>query len=316
VITKIRWGWLLALLVLVAPAGRRATAQSEGTLYFPETGHWVTGEFLALYEDVPEPLEQYGVPITDAFPEPGSDRLIQYFQKARFVLEPQTAAPLRVQRSPLGELLYSPGIELRHSPSFPACRTFSETGFEVCYAFLDFFNANGGVVQFGYPISNFESHAGLIAQYFQRARFEWHPELPPGQRVTLGDLGREYFEFAGEDPLLLFPNLEDNLPQSIIELRVQAFPGESVMPHRGTQTLYVIVQDQNFRPVSNVEVEFSVRLPNGQPETYSMPPTDENGVSSATFRVAAGSTGIADVLVSARFDSFREQTRTSFRIWW
>jgi hypothetical protein len=29
------------------------------------------------------------------------------------------------------------------------------------------------------------------SQYFQRARMEYHPELPEGQRIVLGALGSE-----------------------------------------------------------------------------------------------------------------------------
>jgi hypothetical protein len=308
---------LLALLLLITALGSRAAhAQSEGELFFPETGHWVTGDFLTAYQAVPDPLRIYGLPITDAFTDPATGREVQYFQKARFLLDPQATGPLRVQRSPLGELLYQPGTALPHSPSFPACRRFDETGFEVCYAFLDFFEANGGVAQFGYPITNFESQNGRIVQYFQRARFEWRPDLPPGQRVTLGDLGVEYFQAAGEEARLLLPNIEDNLPQSIVQLQVSAFPAQAVMPFQGTQTVYVVVQDQNLRPVANVALELQLRLPSGATGTYSLPPSDENGLSQASFTVEARSPGVAEVEVSARFDSFQEETLTSFRIWW
>ena len=311
-----RWSLLSILIVLSTLGYRISSAQSDRTLYFPQTGHRLSGEFLAAYESVRDPAKLYGFPITDAFSDPVSGSLVQYFEKARFVLDPQAPVQLRVKQAPLGELLYKPGTELPHSPSFPACRSFPETGFEVCFAFLEFFNTNGEVAQFGYPISNFEIHDGLIVQYFQRSRFEWHPALPPGQRVTLGNLGVEYFEFTGEDPLLLLPDIRDHLPQAVFDLRVKASTGLAVIPRQGMQTLYVTVQDQNLRPVSNVRLSFTVRLPSGEEENYTMSPTDENGISVAEFGVDTSSTGIAEIRVTAQFDSFNEQTLTSFRIWW
>ncbi|HEY3108203.1 MAG TPA: hypothetical protein VGL23_05590, partial [Chloroflexota bacterium] len=68
-------------------------------------------------------------------------------------------------------------------------RTFPETGQTVRDAFLDFFDAYGGLEIFGYPRTGEFSEAGRYVQYFQRARFEYWPENPPGQQVQLGNLG-------------------------------------------------------------------------------------------------------------------------------
>jgi hypothetical protein len=308
---------ILSLSIVLLTLGfQPSLAQSERTIYFPQTGHRLSGEFLAAYESVRDPGKLYGFPITDAFTDPVSGSLVQYFERARFVLDPQAPAQLRVRLTPLGELLYEQGADLPHAASFPACRSFPETGFEVCYAFLDFFKENGDVPQFGYPISNFEIQDGLIVQYFQRSRFEWHPELPAGQRVTLGNLGIEYFKFAGEDPLRLLPDSRDHLPQTVFDLQVRASTALAVIPRQSVQTLYVTVQDQNLRPVPNVPVRFTVKLPSGEEAVYTMVSTDKNGISTAEFKVEASSTGIAEVRVTAQFDTILEETLTSFRIWW
>lgn len=68
-------------------------------------------------------------------------------------------------------------------------RYFDESGHNVSGAFLEFFDANGGIAIFGYPITEaFEDDAGQIVQYFQRARFEWDAAA---ETVRLGDLGLE-----------------------------------------------------------------------------------------------------------------------------
>ena len=65
--------------------------------------------------------------------------------------------------------------------------------------FKQYWEANGGLAQFGYPISeefeerNAEDGRTYIVQYFERARFEHHPEHPPDQRVLLGLLGKQVF---------------------------------------------------------------------------------------------------------------------------
>ncbi len=70
---------------------------------------------------------------------------------------------------------------------------FPETGYSVQFAFLEFFNAYGGLDVFGYPITNeyVDPITGITVQYFENARFEWWPNAAPGQRVKLGLLGDE-----------------------------------------------------------------------------------------------------------------------------
>jgi len=72
------------------------------------------------------------------------------------------------------------------STSYPAWATseesanqlfFGETGHSVRGYFLEYWQSNGGLAQFGYPISAefFEGYQRI--QYFERARLEYHPEF-------------------------------------------------------------------------------------------------------------------------------------------
>lgn len=318
--TKYKVRWIIASIILLTLAGLvggGAFAQTaEGTLYFPETGHWVSNEFLIHYQSVSNPEELFGLPITDAFWDEVSETDIQYFEKVRFELHPRSPLDLRVQLTPLGAYLYSAGQTLPVPPNSPACQDFPEIGFQVCYAFLDFFDANGGITQFGYPISNFEVHDGWIVQYFQRARFEWHPELAAGQRVTLTNLGSRYFQTHQEDNVLLRPN-RNNIPQQpILNIQVHAFAGTPIMPPRGTQTIYVIVQDQNLNPVQNAMVNFEVKFPDGESTSIQMDVSNQRGVSVKKFPVSVQSQGIAEVIVTVTYRTLQTQTKTSFQIWW
>src|SRR5205085_1113696 len=57
---------------------------------------------------------------------------------------------------------------------------------------------NGGVELFGYPISEPLMQDGLKVQWFERARFEYHPELASkGTPVLLTQLGRVALEKSG-----------------------------------------------------------------------------------------------------------------------
>lgn len=291
-------------------------AQTIGQQYFPETGHIVTGEFLNAYYKVSNPLLVYGYPITEAFLDPSSGETVQYFQRARFELQQDAPPDLRVKLSPLGSYLYEPGKKLPIPENSQKCRLFPETGFQVCYAFLDFFNANGGVAQFGYPISGFENDNERIVQYFQRARFEWHPENPSEQSVTLTDLGRRYFDARGEDKVRLLPVSSNNLLPTILRLQVNAFPAYSVTAPTGQQTVYVIVRDQNLQPVQDAQVRLTVTLPSGNQKVFTLPVTSELGISKQTFAFDSQLQGLVKIEVTASFKDLLQQTTTSFRLWW
>jgi len=72
-----------------------------------------------------------------------------------------------------------------------AYRHFPETGQTVGGAFLTFFDQYGGVGMFGYPITGEYLEGSTTIQYFQKARFEWHPTNAPGYQVQLGLVGSQ-----------------------------------------------------------------------------------------------------------------------------
>lgn len=81
-----------------------------------------------------------------------------------------------------------------------AVEFFPETGHSVKGDFLRFYR---GVpdpqLVFGYPITEqITSKDGRTVQYFQRARFEWHAELPEDQRVQLSLLGQATYQPADQ----------------------------------------------------------------------------------------------------------------------
>ncbi|MEN9933507.1 MAG: hypothetical protein RLZZ387_86 [Chloroflexota bacterium] len=73
---------------------------------------------------------------------------------------------------------------------------FAPSGFHVSdrSGFLRFWRANGGLLVFGYPLSGEVVENGRIVQYFERARFEYHPEkLGTEGQVMLSLLGTELY---------------------------------------------------------------------------------------------------------------------------
>lgn len=301
---------LLLLLALLAP-GEKADAQgSEELEYFPETGHNVSGEFLRFYRSAANPVLVYGYPITEQFTS-RDGRTVQYFQRARFELNTDET----VQLTLLGRRAYEPGSQRLDINNPAACEMF-ETGFPVCFAFLDFYEASGGRVYFGNPISPFEFHENLIVQYFEKARFEWRADRPEGERVVLTDLGRLYFDRLGEDPANLRPIRPlDAIIAPILSLHARAFVGQAITRASGQQTVHVIVQSQTYHPVSSANGKATVRFSDQSSTDYYFT-TDDSGLGSFRFDFEDQSQGgLVQVDILITYQGLSTRTTTSYRIW-
>lgn len=107
--------------------------------------------------------------------------------------------------TPTGSLLSTPTVantpvpaQPTATPGLPPDRLYPETGFTVPGVFVRYWEDHGGLAVFGYPISKarMENSAAdgkeYLVQYFERNRFEYHPEFADTpNEVLLGLLGAE-----------------------------------------------------------------------------------------------------------------------------
>ncbi len=89
-------------------------------------------------------------------------------------------------------------------PADPAVAYFPETGHTLRGAFRRFWEQNGGLPVFGYPISEELTERGeggrdYVVQYFERHRFEYHPENAPPYDVLLARMGDAALRQSGID---------------------------------------------------------------------------------------------------------------------
>jgi hypothetical protein len=306
-----RW-FILVILFLAAlfPIGGAVQAQTD-VQYFPDTGHYVRGAFLQYYNATNNPQLVYGSPLTEQFVA-RDGKTVQYFHKARFELSPDN----RVQLTPLGNLMYQPQSPLSINNT-NGCERF-ETGYSVCFTFLDFYNTNGGKNQFGNPISSFEYAAnGLLVQSFEGARFEWYPNRSPEIWIVLSDLGRLYFDQQKEDSAQLkrIPPTDSTIG-SIPSLKTHAFVLKAVTLKSGSQTVYVIVQDQTSKEtVSNAAVSAVVHFPNGNNQEYTFF-TNTAGIGQTSFNFSDQKPGeLITIDITVNYQGVSSTTTTSFRIW-
>lgn len=305
----------IATICLLSTSWGSAHAQTQDAKYFSETGHNVKGEFLKFYNGNPNATFLYGYPITEEFVSKDG-KTVQYFQRARFEYRADLPEGQRTQLTPLGQKTFVSTGALNVNNAF-ACRAYAETGYAVCFAFLEFFDQYGGIAQFGYPISGFEYHENKLVQYFERTRLEWHPWKAEGQRVVVSDLGRIYFDKLGEDPGLLAPvNPIGNIPKVITALQVRAFAWKAVTLATDTQLIFVIVQDQNAQPVSNASCTAVMHWPDGRNETTTIT-TNSNGLGIVSLSFANQPYGsLIYINITCTYSDLSATTTTSFRIWY
>jgi hypothetical protein len=176
--------------------------------YFAATGHRLRGSF-AQYWHANGGLERFGYPLTDEIIEPdtvtGKPRVVQYFERARFEHFPEYSGSLNeVQLGHLGVAsLQRTGVDWRsltraEEQQPEECVVFDATGHSLCPPFRQRWEQLGGLPLLGLPITQpFEQYdpatgRSLLVQYFERARFEHHPEfIGTHNEVQLGLLGRE-----------------------------------------------------------------------------------------------------------------------------
>jgi len=290
--------------------------QGPGNEFFAETGHNVSGDFLLYYRSIKNAQSIFGFPITEQFVRNGV--AIQYFQRARFELHPELPVGQRVTLSDLGKEMLETGQRIRIFNPF-ACRYYRITGFSVCYSFLDFFKKSGGVAVFGNPISPAQKlNDTTIVQYFEKARFEWHPALAEGQRVRITDLGRLYFDRIKEDANLLRPVLSNASPgaTTLISLELHAFAAKALTLSNDQQTISVIAQDQVLNPVSGASGTAVIHWAGGVTQAIAFT-TDTKGIGTIPLAVVNqpyGTTVTIDITVTK--SGVSSSTTTSFRVWY
>ncbi|MEI7768756.1 MAG: hypothetical protein WCI67_02150 [Chloroflexales bacterium] len=189
--------------------------------FFPETGHNLGGDFRAFWERNGG-LAVFGYPMTKEFIQQSQDDgrgyPVQYFERQRFEYHPEHAGtPYAVQIGRAGaEAMAAQGRSWwTLPPADPATpHYFGETRQAIAPEFWDYWRTHGldlgdpGVSQaealalWGYPISpptmeTLGNGETLLVQYFERARFEYHPDNPEPYRVLLGRLSADQVERYG-----------------------------------------------------------------------------------------------------------------------
>jgi hypothetical protein len=192
-----------------APAPGDTPPPSEDALTFPETGYTLQGRFLEFWQ-THGGLPVFGYPISS---QSTTEPISQQFERTRFEYHPENERPYDVLLGHLGtEALEAQGRDWQTFPTVAdapgECLYFAETQHSLCGAFRAYWESHGlefdgaagtsyaeSLALFGLPISEPQEEeidgTTLTVQWFERARFEYHPQNEPPFDVLLGRLGAD-----------------------------------------------------------------------------------------------------------------------------
>ncbi len=213
---------LTALLASATPAGAQPAPQPGAPICFPNVPgiDACIDPLFAAFWQANGGLPVFGYPLGPAEQrtlEDGTTMTTQWLERTRLEYHPQKPPAYRVQLGRIGaERLEQLGrdwrAETRESGPQAGCLWFAETGYNVCdqarnTGFKSYWERNGlrirglspyqqSLALFGLPLTRANPEPGpngelVITQWFERARFEWHPDNPQPARVLLGLLGNE-----------------------------------------------------------------------------------------------------------------------------
>lgn len=257
-------GWLTIIvlsLFLNGATSQPATVKAENEMFFNQTGFTLSDKhgFLS-YWQAHGGLPQFGYPLTaeilEVNPADQKTYIVQWFERNRFEWHPENkGTEFEVLLGLLGKQLTigreSEGAFRRFdNMNYANGRYFPETGHNLRNSFKDYWEQNGGLFIYGYPtseefIENSTDGKPYVTQWFERAKFEYHPENKGTQyEVLLGLLG----DLIVGDPnlpnpptasvtnKLIVPDKYKNNPPFNVERTIKLPPGFKISVFAATMT--------------------------------------------------------------------------------
>jgi|GEM_PF-4241645 len=202
---KLRSAMAVTMTMLSASMLLAYNHSARADQYFPRTGANIWGPF-ETYWKAHGGISQFGMPRTAVYPA-AKNHDAQWFERALFTYNPNNPDPHKVELQLLGSI--SAANRKTEAPFQPTQDNgqglfFAATSHNLSGKLLDHWQRTGGLQIYGYPISEaFQERSKsdgkmYTVQYFERNRFELHPELAgTPHEVQLGLLGSEMLDAQG-----------------------------------------------------------------------------------------------------------------------
>lgn len=157
-------------------------------LFINETGHTVASAFIPLWQGA-NGWARLGNPITDRQDEGGQPA--QYFEYGHLVADATALMGVREQLQDNVRNAHSPFAPVGRAPA-PGALYVDSTRHNITGGFLEVYQARGGAVAFGPPLTDEVVENGLTVQYFAAGKLSWAIDRPAGQQVQVEALGRAW----------------------------------------------------------------------------------------------------------------------------
>ena len=205
-------GFLMVVLCWGLTPPQHAAAAAVGGRWCPQQAapYCAENAFLDFWRAVDSETGGYaldiiGFPVSPPLRTPNG-LIVQFYERAIFEWHPENRVEYQVLLTRLGALAIDGDTQLglaaemartpEGCPNTNTCYLAKETNHTLRGAFLQYWVGNGGLPVFGLPLTEqFQlayNSKTFTVQYFERNRFEAHPENPnPRYQVLLGRLGAE-----------------------------------------------------------------------------------------------------------------------------
>ena len=225
--------------------------------YYPETGHIVREPFLTPF-NAGGGVEMFGYPISDAY-RTQDDTLVQTFQRAQMQLTVRG-----IELAPIGTRLHL------GEP---------DSAIPIAALLADYYRTHGGADFFGQPLSEAQVEQGWLIQDFERARLVRDSE----GNIRLAELGTMYqAAFPAPDTSGRAAIRLSGTPTPPASVRLNLSVDKPTIGVDGVQTIYLYVESGTGQPIDGAQALAVLHYDTATAELV-LNPTDERGLSSATF---------------------------------
>jgi hypothetical protein len=248
-----------------------------------------------------------GRPVTRSFPDRDLGWTLQVFEYGVLAQDPDDSHIFLLK---ISDLLG------RRQGGVPAsndsnCSYSQETGHNLCFEFREYIRT-AGVEHFGSPVAEMTMDAqGILFQDFEYARLQWI-----GGGIVRERCGETFFLTREYDRSLREPATGSAGPAAGVTRLYASLARPTLRPGE-MQTLQVALNDATGAGIPGVTLSVTLVKDDTALLEITLPPTDENGMASLSFRVPEADPGTRiRVIVSGTWENTPLESVVEFEVWW
>ena len=229
----------------------------------------------------------FGSPLTQPYiAADGNEE--QVYENAVLYAPPGNLVDIKLRALPLllNERRTDPGPKVYGSQNgvvfYP---TSGEMGYHVPMDFDRFISSHGGMEISGKPIAEvYEVSTGVYRQCFENYCLDYTPAAAEESKVTLASLGKAYLDQlqSQSSSQELFTFSPDTVTLQVDEQY------EQLSPDTEQKIEILVLRNSDGQPLSNLEADLDLTLPDDSHYTATFLPTQSDGKSSVTVPPARG----------------------------